>query len=715
MYKTSKKSSLVLMCTVLAFSCSTNIQKVEDLKENKAFNTLAIPQPKESGDPNVKKIMPDLSNLTFLKESKLEKVVEKEFDLDFETPPSDTDDSHLIDGSISVIFKNDYKVRSKDNKKLYSKSLKNIDKLNQILEENGSIGLSSLEGNYTEEEIEKSHEKTKAFYGVNSNVPDMASLYTFNFPKGTDTRRISKELRKLDFIRTAYPSRKIEVAGTGSLVGTKQTSTNYSYSPLPNNDQFSSYSESNRWWYFNRHRIFQAQDLFGNTTKPKIAILDSGYGIQSNAFDRPNYQNGYAITCSPTCSTSSNLNDLLDPTTGNTSTSHGTQVASIIGSPKNNGQGLMGVLPGTPIIPIRLNTSGTTNPPQVGNRPTEILEGINKAIQEGADVINMSLQDNAQIPVTYNSDIRAAVSNAVASGTVVVICAGNGTNEVTDAAPGDPNNGKYYIPDVGEIIVGGTMNDTTTGGSSAWRNGNAAYEVGSAYGSRIDLAAGAKNIFAATYQAQFPNDPSKRIYNNIDGTSFATPMVATVAGMMRKISQASGYYLSPAQIRQILVYSANLTRYSSGYTDTPETRFIGRGLNNENINEGKKVGVRELNAYNALLIAKNLNQTNIMTRVSNVDDVTWASVNANWGSRFGDDGYGNDSMYQLFSMVSGDTLNFKTYNFSGGYTYGYQSFRRVPGNVLLDVYEKFGGVKGVTGVNNTTTANSWLNESPLNY
>lgn len=708
MYKTSKKGSLILMCSVLAFSCSTNLQKVENLQENKNFNTLSSPQPKESTDPDFKKVMPDFSGINLVKENKLEKVQENELNLDFETLPSEK--AEVIDGSISVIFKNDYKIRSKNKKNLYSKSSKNVANLNEILENNGLLSISSLEGEYTEEEIEKSHEKTKSFYGINSNIPDMASLYTFNFPKGTNTRKISEELRKLDFVRTAYPSLKIEASGTGSSVGTKQTPSNYTYSPLPY-DQFTSnsYPESTGKWYFDRHRIFQAQDLFANTTKPKIAVLDEGFDIQNYPSDRPNYQTGYSVTCQPSCSFLTN--DLFEPTTGNLSNSHGTEVSSIIGSPKDNGQGLCGVLPDTPIIPIRLNAYANTNPSQLSNGPTEVIAGINKAVQEGADVINMSLQDGVNIPVTYDNNIRAAVSNAIASGTIVVICAGNGTNEVTDTYPGNPKLGIYYVPDVGEIIVGGTMNDQNTGGSSAWQTGS---YVGSAYGPRIDLSAGSKSIYARTYQAQYPYDSTKRMGTNVDGTSFATPMVATVAGMVKKIAQASGLSLTPLQVRMILTHSANLTRYSSGYSDTPETKFIGRYLNNSSINENLKVGVRELNAYNALLIAKNLGSTNAMTRISNIDDVTWSSINANWNSKYGDDAYGYDSTYQLYSMINGDSLNFATYNFSGGYTYGYQYFRRYSANSLY-IYEKFGGVKGVTAVNTTYTNNAWLDTRSTSY
>ncbi|XZF76547.1 S8 family serine peptidase [Bacillus sp. AL-1R] len=120
-----------------------------------------------------------------------------------------------------------------------------------------------------------------------------------------------------------------------------------------------------------------------------------------------------------------------DPLTGSTFyTEHGTHVSGIIaGRGKNNTDyAVTGVAPEADLYVYRvLGKFGSGN--------TEaVLGGIDKAISDGMDVINLSLGASVNDPLNVES---LAVNNAVLSGVTAVVSAGNsGSNMYTLGAPG---------------------------------------------------------------------------------------------------------------------------------------------------------------------------------------------------------------------------------------------------------------------------------------
>lgn len=93
---------------------------------------------------------------------------------------------------------------------------------------------------------------------------------------------------------------------------------------------------------------------------------------------------------------------------------HGTHVASIAAADTNNGQGVAGVAWGARIMPIKVLDAG-------GNgRSTHVAAGIIWAVNQGADVINLSLGgSNASLAVAE------AIDYAYRQGVLVVAAAGN--------------------------------------------------------------------------------------------------------------------------------------------------------------------------------------------------------------------------------------------------------------------------------------------------
>ena len=93
--------------------------------------------------------------------------------------------------------------------------------------------------------------------------------------------------------------------------------------------------------------------------------------------------------------------------------SHGTHVAGIVAAENDNNEGISGVCPDCTIMALRIGTAASLT---LGNE----LKAINYAINNHADVINLSLGD----PVWSKAE-RAAIARAGKAGILVVVAAGN--------------------------------------------------------------------------------------------------------------------------------------------------------------------------------------------------------------------------------------------------------------------------------------------------
>lgn len=96
---------------------------------------------------------------------------------------------------------------------------------------------------------------------------------------------------------------------------------------------------------------------------------------------------------------------------------HGTHVAGIVGATAGNGIGIAGVAPGVSLMPIRVlgaDGSGTID---------DVTAGIRWAVQHGAEVVNLSLSEDAQ--AVLGPSLADALREAWEAGVVPVIAAGN--------------------------------------------------------------------------------------------------------------------------------------------------------------------------------------------------------------------------------------------------------------------------------------------------
>lgn len=196
--------------------------------------------------------------------------------------------------------------------------------------------------------------------------------------------------------------------------------------------------------------------------------------------------------------------DLIAPGDGtNDQNGHGTHVAGILGARDQDVGGIGGV-PIVTIMPVRvLNASGSGS-------YAGVINGINYAVTNGADVISMSLGGAGSDP-----NLAQAVANAIANGVVVVAAAGN-----------DGSCSALY-PAVysGVIAVAATEVNSDTLATFSQRGPN------------VDIAAPGRDIWSTV-----PNSA----YGRKSGTSMATPFVSAAAALVLAKCTATGPWITRA-------------------------------------------------------------------------------------------------------------------------------------------------------------------------
>ena len=148
--------------------------------------------------------------------------------------------------------------------------------------------------------------------------------------------------------------------------------------------------------------------------------------------------------------------------------------------------------------------------------------GVQKAIDAGAAVINMSYGSQSLCRAEYN-----ALQRAVRRGIVPVAAAGN------EFGAGNPLEFPASLPHVLTVAaVNAQLN------SSSFSNANPA----------VDLSAPGENIMTAVPPSLDVEDGNQDGYQALDGTSFSAPMVSGAVAWLR----AARPDLSPDQVAQVV-------------------------------------------------------------------------------------------------------------------------------------------------------------------
>ena len=174
---------------------------------------------------------------------------------------------------------------------------------------------------------------------------------------------------------------------------------------------------------------------------------------------------------------------------------HGTHVAGTIASSTNNGLGVASMAPGVTIMPVKiLDANGH-------GYWSDFLDGVDWAVNHGADVINMSL--GSGLSAQQVAAWQPTFTDAWEAGSMVIAAAGNNNNSML-----------FYPASFANVM---SVSATTNGDVKA---------SFSSYGPAVDVSAPGVSV-ASTFK---DNE-----YWAMSGTSMATPHVAGLAALIRSL------------------------------------------------------------------------------------------------------------------------------------------------------------------------------------
>jgi type VII secretion-associated serine protease mycosin len=175
---------------------------------------------------------------------------------------------------------------------------------------------------------------------------------------------------------------------------------------------------------------------------------------------------------------------------------HGTTVAALIAGRSDDDRGVVGLAPKAKILPVRVLDAKNEY-----REPSVVANAVRWAVDHGAKVINLSLGSEF-----YSPALAAALDYAFVRDVVVVACTGNRSDD--DDPPADV---WYPAREPGVLAVAGLKRDS----DDLWS--------GSVTGAETALAAPATEVIGAKPEG----------YWEVQGTSFAAPLVSATAALIR--------------------------------------------------------------------------------------------------------------------------------------------------------------------------------------
>ncbi len=391
--------------------------------------------------------------------------------------------------------------------------------------------LKSLEFNI-EREFPNSDapENLKNKYGV-KNI-DISGICRLSFNADEDVLQVISELNKMEYFEYVEPLYKTELL----------------YVP---NDPL---NQTSQYW-LNSIRAFDAWNISQGDTNIVIGISDTGielahpeliYQIKYNYADMPdgidNDLDGFVDNFRGWNFGENNANVQAD------ASYHGAWVSGIAGAATDNGVGLSGAGFKCKLLPLKImNSDGIIE---------NAFQSIAYAAEHGCDVVNCSwgssyFQQMAQDVVNYatiNYDL------------LIVSAAGNTNTDI-----------KYFPSSYENVLsVAGTQMD-----DEKWNPDNSISNQGSSYSHYVDVCAPATNFYTVDL-----NEGYVLVYG---GTSFASPIVAGCAGILRS-------YFPDYNANQI----AELIKISADNIDTIPYNLPYAG----------KLGHGRMNLFNALTMVQ---------------------------------------------------------------------------------------------------------------
>jgi len=247
---------------------------------------------------------------------------------------------------------------------------------------------------------------------------------------------------------------------------------------------------------------------------------------------------------------------------------HGTMVAGIIGAVRNNNKGIDGVCSNIKIMPIAISSNGDEH-------DKDIALSIRYAVDNGAKLINMSFGKHFSL---YKEWVFEAIKYAEENNVLIITSAGNNGKSLNDYNDYYPNDNFMNGNEVASnfLVVGSSTYNIDSKLISNFSN----------YGN-IDV-----DIFAPGEEINTTLPFNK--YKNDKGTSLSCAVATGIGALVLS------YYpnLSGSNLKNILM--------GSGISYPILVNVPGKENEKMNFLEMSKSG-KIINAYNALLVAKDFN------------------------------------------------------------------------------------------------------------
>ena len=292
--------------------------------------------------------------------------------------------------------------------------------------------------------------------------------------------------------------------------------------------------------------------------------MDKGIEYFSTAL---NY--GYNQEYDPREVIGDNINDPYEIAYGNNDVKgkfnmHGTHVAGIIGANRQNGIGVKGVADNVRIMVLRAIPNGD-------ERDKDVANAINYAVDNGAQIINMSFGKRFS---PNKEAVDKAVKHAESKGVLVIHAAGNESHN---------NDEMIHYPSEKISSSGERVSNFLVVGAVDWKGGDNLAASFSNYGkTTVDIFAPGVDILSTA-----PDQD----YQKANGTSMAAPVTTGVAALV--MSYFPG--LSAEEVKDIILKSA--VSYRSQKVNVP-----GKDVQEKFGQLSQTGGV--INAYEAVKLAQ---------------------------------------------------------------------------------------------------------------
>jgi len=204
---------------------------------------------------------------------------------------------------------------------------------------------------------------------------------------------------------------------------------------------------------------------------------------------------------------------------------HGTHVAGLAAAQSGNNIGISGVLGyhGKIMAIKALDAEG-------GGDLDAVINGINFAVDNGADVINMSLGGAGA-----NAGIQMALDRAVSNGVVVLAAAGNESTQLSNVNFFSPGS---YAAGISGVVAVGSF-DVVNFARSGFSNFSPQF---------VELAAPGSSGNDGIVSTYINNQ-----YAGLEGTSMATPIVSGAAGLVIGFLKSNNIVYTPEVVESILL------------------------------------------------------------------------------------------------------------------------------------------------------------------